>query len=211
MDSFYRRFAVSQRKSKGPSVRVRLVPAILRRLRKIGLHIEPFLTVLEGSKENERMLLNAKFRFGFVADEEFDALVEFEQLESRETLRRWLAEGKRCYAVWDGKRLVANMWCDFDEFNYGPNYRRLKSDEVYLFAAYSHPDYRGQSLAPTMRLRCYDALGELGKSRYYSYTEFFNVAARRFKEKLGARNEELRLYVCLCGRWSRTMTLRRYS
>jgi len=190
---------------------VRLVPAILRRLRKIGLHIEPFLTVLEGSEEKEQMLLNTKFRFGFVTDEEFDTLVEFEQSESRETLNKWLAEGKRCYAVWDGSRLIANMWCDFDEFSYGPNYRRLKTDEVYLFAAYSHPDYRGQNLAPTMRLRCYDAIGDLGKSRYYGYTKFFNAVARRFKEKFDARNEELRLPVCLFGRWSRTTTLRHYS
>ncbi len=192
-------------------MRVRLVPAILRRLRKIGLHIEPFYTVLEGSTEKEQMLLNARFRFGFIAEEEFDALADFEQSEPRGTLRRWLAEGKRCYAVWDGERLIANMWCDFKEFSYGPNYRRLKSNEVYLFAAYSHPDYRGQSLAPTMRLRCYEALSEMGLSRFYSYTEFFNAAARRFKEKLGARNEELRLHVCLFERWSRTITLRHYG
>lgn len=186
------------------------MPAILRRLRKIGLHIEPFYTVLEGSTEKEQMLLNARFRFGFVSAQEFDALAEFEQSESRGTLRKWLDEGKRCYAVWDGDRLIANMWCDFEEFSYAPNYRRLGSDEVYLFAAYSHPDYRGQSLAPTMRLRCYEALTELGISRFYSYTEFFNAAARRFKEKLGARNEELRLHVCLFGRWSSTITLRHY-
>lgn len=201
---------MSQRKSKGPSVRARFVPAILRRLRKIGFHIEPFFTVLEGSKEKEQMVLNADFRFAFITDAEFDALVEFEETESRQTLRKWLDEGKRCYAVWDGPRLIANMWCDFSEFSYAPNFRALDNDEVYLFAAYSHPDYRGQSLAPTMRLRCYETLRELGKSRFYSYTEFFNAAARRFKEKLGARNEALRLHVCLFGRWSRTMTLRRY-
>jgi len=136
--------------------------------------------------------------------------MKFEGSPDPELIRTWLDEGKKCFAAWDGPRLVANMWCDFEEFNYPPNYRRLNDDEVYLFAAFSHPDYRGQNLAPNMRLHCYDTLQELGRHSFLSYTDYFNVAARRFKEKLGARNEMLRLYVCLFGRWSRTFTLRTY-
>lgn len=211
MDSANQGFATGQRKSKGPSIRVRLVPAILRQLRKIGFHIEPFFAVREGASGTKQLMPNTDFRFDFIVADEFEQLANFVKTESRHTLRKWLDEGKRCYAVWDGPRLIANMWCDFEEFSFAPNYRALDDDEVYLFAAYSHPDYRGQSVAPTMRLRCYEALRALGKSRFYSYTEFFNAAARRFKEKLGARNEALRLYICLFGRWSRTITLRRYS
>ena len=103
------------------------------------------------------------------------------------------------------------MWCDPNEFNYPPNYRKLDDDEVYLFAAFSNPDYRGQGLAPLMRSAGYAALRNRGKSRFYSYTEFFNTPARRFKEQLGERNELLRLHIDLFGKWSKTMTLRRYD
>jgi GNAT superfamily N-acetyltransferase len=199
---------VSPNKAKGPPVRFRIFPAILRRLRKIGIHLEPFFTVREG--EHRLPIQDSKFRFDFLAENEFEALVEFSQSEGRQVIRSWLDEGKRCFVAWDGPRLIACTWCDFEEFNFPPNYRRLDSDEVYLFAAVAHPDYRGQNLAPQMRNRCYEALRESGRSRFLSYTDYFNVPARRFKEKLGARNEALRLYVRLFGKWSRTVTLRHF-
>jgi GNAT superfamily N-acetyltransferase len=199
---------VSPSKSKRPPVKILIFPAILRRLRKIGIHLEPFFTVREGGQILPTKSSN--FRFDFLAENDFEALVEFSRSEERQVLRSWLDQGKRCFVAWDGSRMIANMWCDFEEFNFPPNYRRLDEDEVYLFAAFAHPDYRGQNLAPQMRNRCYAALRSLGRSRFYSYTDYFNVPARRFKEKLGARNETLRLYVRLFGRWSRTITLRTY-
>ncbi|MDH3275155.1 MAG: hypothetical protein OEM64_10230 [Gammaproteobacteria bacterium] len=62
-----------------------------------------------------------------------------------------------------------------------------------------------------MRAKSYAALRELGRNKFYSYTDFFNTAARRFKVKLGARNELLRMHVELFGKWSKTLTLRRYE
>ena len=102
------------------------------------------------------------------------------------------------------------MWCDLDEFSHPPNYRKLANDEVYLFAAFADPKYRGQGLAPLMRTAGYAALREMGRNKFYSYTDFFNTAARRFKAKLGARDEALRVHLVLFEKWSRTLTLRRY-
>lgn len=202
---------VSQHKSKGQPVRIRIMPAILRRLEKVGIDLEPFFTVREGEVTEALPAGNDKFRFDFLRKNDFAALVEFSHTESPDVFQSWLNEGKRCFGVWDGPKLIANMWCDFKEFNYQPNYRRLQDDEVYLFAAFAHPDYRGQNLAPRMRMHCYEALRAMGKSKFYSYTDYFNTPARHFKEKLGARNEMLRLYICLFRRWSRTLTLRLYS
>lgn len=196
--------------SKGQPVRIRVFPAILRRLGRMGMRLEPFFTVREGEFQQPLKTADSDFRFSFVDEDEFETVVEFERTVDRQTLRSWLDEGRRCFAVWDGPRMVASMWCDFQEYSFAPNYRLLDVDEVYLFAAYAHPDYRGHNIAPQMRLRCYEALREMGKSRFYSYTDYFNVAARRFKEKLGARNELLRLHIRLVDRWSRTFTLRQY-
>ena len=137
-------------------------------------------------------------------------MVRFESGVERDMLFNWFEEGKLCYGVRDGSEIVAKMWCDLKEFNFPPNFRYLAEDEAYLFAAYTHPDYRGENLAPLMRESCYASLREIGRSKFVSYTDYYNTAARRFKEKLGARDEALRLNVELCDKWSRTFTLKTY-
>lgn len=196
--------------------RAKHLPArILRRLinvlKKAGVNIEPFLTVREGENSAAPANVPDQFRLGFLDAEDLDELVKLEPGSNRDEISRWLQEGVLCFGVRDQSRLIAKMWCDPNEFNFPPNYRKLEDDEVYLFAAYSDPDYRGQGLAPLMRSAGYAALRDKGKSRFYSYTEYFNTPARRFKEKLGARNEKLRLHIGLFGKWSKTMTLRRYN
>ena len=62
-----------------------------------------------------------------------------------------------------------------------------------------------------MRAAGYSALREMGRNKFYSYTDFFNTAARRFKLKLGARNEARRVHLELFGKWSKTLTLRQYG
>jgi len=197
-----------QKRSSAP-FSVRIIPAILRRLKYIGIHLEPFFTVREG--ENIRALNDSEgYRYAFIDEHEFDSLVAFERKEDRDTLQTWISTGKRCFAVWDDDKIIAVMWCDFEAFSFAPNHRVLGDDEVYLYAAYSDPNYRGQNIAPNMRLQCYSSLQAMGYKRFYSYTDFFNVAARRFKTKLGARNEQLRFHYRLFGLWSNTVTLRTY-
>ena len=200
---------MSQSKQFRRSFRSRVLPAICRRIAKIGIRLEPFLIVHEGNVRHPPRLSVERFTFRFMQEADFDSLIGFGSSETRDKML-WLDDGKRCFAAWDGSRLAAKMWCDFQSFNFRPQCRPLKDDEVYLFAAYSHPDYRGQGLAPAMRFQCYAALNKLGRSKYYSVTDYFNPAARRFKEKLGAKNELLGLHVSLFSRWSRTFTLRKY-
>jgi GNAT superfamily N-acetyltransferase len=182
----------------------------MRRLRWIGIRLEIFLTVREGETPVEVAQPDA-FSFALLTVADVNDLVRLEPGTDCRELINWFQEGKLCYGIWDQSRLIAKMWCDLDEFNYPPNYRRLDADEVYLYAAFADPDYRGQSLAPLMRAKGYEALRELGRNRFYSYTDFFNTAARRFKVKLGARNELLRMHLELFGKWSKTFTLRRYG
>lgn len=195
--------------SKAGRFRMRVLAAIMRRLRWIGIRMEIFLTVREGETLVEVAQPNA-FSFAFLTVADVDDLVRLEPGTDRQKLIDWFQQGKLCYGIRDQSRLIAKMWCDLDEFNYPPNYRRLGSDEVYLYAAFADPEYRGHSLAPMMRAKGYEALRELGRNKFYSYTDFFNTAARRFKAKLGARNEALRIYLELFGKWSKTFTVRRW-
>ena len=183
----------------------------MRRLRWIGIRMEIFLTVREGETPVEVARPPDAFSFALLTAADVDDLVRLEPVSDRQELLDWFQEGKLCYGIRDQSRLIAKMWCDLDEFNYSPNYRRLGASEVYLYAAFADPDYRGQSLAPLMRAKGYEALQELGRNKFYSYTDFFNTAARRFKVKLGARNELLRMHLGLFGKWSKTFTLRRYE
>ena len=190
---------MSDQVAKKRSIRKRILPAVFRRVRKIGIGIVPFVTVREGEGPTNYENTNAALSFGFLAVDDIDELARLEPGVERDMLCNWFSEGKLCFGVRDGSAIVAKMWCDLNEFNFPPSFRKLAADEAYLFAAYAHPDYRGQNLAPFMREACYATLREMGRDRFYSYTDYYNATARRFKEKLGARNEALRLYIDLFG------------
>ena len=200
---------MSPKAAKRLPLRQRLLPGILRRLRQAGVRIEPFVTVREGVVHLELPDAPDTYHFGFLTSADTEDLLSLEAGASHDEITRWFGDGKLCYGVRDGSRLIAKMWCDLDEFSYPPNYRRLEPDEVYLFAAYTDPAHRGDGLAPLMRAEGYAALRKKGRSRFYSYTDYFNTPARRFKAKLGAREELLRLHIDVLGKWSKTVTLKR--
>ena len=179
-------------------------------LARVGIKVHPFFVVREGA-DVATMAPDPRFDCGFVGIDDIPELVRVgpavDAVKYVERLRR----GLLCYAVKDGNRIVATMWCDLDEFNFQPNYRHLERREAYLFGAYTDPSYRGQNLAPLMRLSCYAALRAIGRDTFFSYTDYSNAAARRFKQKLGAVDESLRVHVNAFERFSRTFTLREYT
>lgn len=186
------------------------MPAVLRRLARLGLRLHPFLLVREGGELRHPRRPDERFRFGPVTADDIDELLRMEPRPARDVLERWFTEGKRCHGVRDGTKLVAKTWSDLAEFNYPPAYRKLGADEAYLFAAYIDPPYRGHNLAPFMRAECYTVLRAMGRTRLWSYTDYYNAPARRFKSKLGAVDEALCLHVELFGKWSKSLTLRQY-
>ena len=188
----------------------RWLGGVLRRLRHVGIQTELFLVVREGQRATAILQSDGELACGFLTSEDVPALVALEPGTDPEKCRAWFAEGKMCFGARQDNKLVAKMWCDLESFNYPPCFRRLARDEAYLFAAYADPHARGRNIAPIMRERCYVALRAMGRQRFYSYTDFFNVPARRFKAKLGAVDESLKMHVLLFGRWSATWTLRRY-
>lgn len=178
-------------------------------MRRIGIRILPLLLVREDIKISG--MESGPFHLGFEGPESIDEILPMEPGSSRTEISQWFKEGKLCYGVRDGDRLIGKMWCDTEGYHYPFDDRPLETGGVYLFAAWVLDEYRGQNVAVLMRSRCCEALKELGFTRFYSRTFYFNRPARRFKEKLGCKNESLELHVNLFGKWARTWTLKRYS
>ena len=189
----------------------RTLAALMRELGRIGIRINPFLVVREAETVTPGTMENEDLEFAIAGPGDIDELLRLQRGHNKDSIAQWFAEGKLCFTAKHEDRLVALMWCDLDAFNYPPNFRKLSQGEAYLFAAISDPEYRGRSVAPSLRLFCYDELRKRGVTSIYSYTDYYNSAARRFKAKLNARDLRLRVAVDLWGRWSWTFTLKHYD
>jgi len=188
----------------------RIAAGILARLTRFGVRIVPYFVVREGSGPEESVEVGTQFTCGFIGPESLPQLLRLEPWIDEKEYADCFSQGNLCYAVKDGERIVAKMWCALKVLSHPGSRRMLHEDEVNMFGAYTDPDYRGHELAPFMRARCYEALREMGRRRFYSYTDYFNTRARRFKLKVGAVNEALRIHIDLFGRFSRTWTIRKY-
>ena len=167
----------------------------------------PFVGIREGALNADPTQPSEPFIFAELtaADAaDFDLLSDPKD-DSATALERF-GRGNLCFGIRDGSRLVAKTWCDLEQVTYYYCRRKLDPGEVYLFAAYADPAYRGRGLAPMMRSACYAELRRRGFSRFYSYSEYLNLPARRFKSKLGAVEENLKIHCDFHGKWSRTLT-----
>jgi len=194
------------------SIPARVADGLRWRLGRAGIRIVPFVTVLEGQSRIDPSLLNDNFEFCALTQDHIGDLIQLEPKDyTEDKLNNWFDAEKICFGLRDGNRLVAKMWCDLENMFWEPAFRKLKQEEAYLFAAYSDPEYRGQNLAPTLRSACYNALRDMGTSTFYSHSEYFNLPARRFKQKLGGIEKDLQIEFKLFKRWNWTFTAKRYS
>ena len=124
-------------------------------------------------------------------------------------MHKRLADGNQCLGAYQKSRLVAFTWYNLDQCTYVGHRFALKSNEAYLFDAYTHPSSRGSGLAPVIRYHTYKALADRGRTRLYSMSERLNKPAVRFKQKLNARIIASGTYVELFKRWGRTYGFRK--
>lgn len=188
-----------------------VVSWIVRLLGRFRVAVDLFFVTAEGvSLDAPAIKVDGRYTAGFAGAEDIDELVRVEPGTPATMCAERLRSHFKCFAVKDGARIVAKMWCDLAECN-DPGFRRpLTSREAYLFNAYTDPALRGHNLAPYMRQQCYAALRAMGRDVMFSCTVQSNTAARRFKQKLGAVEELLCANVTLFGRWSRMFVLRQY-
>lgn len=190
--------------------------ALLRRLSHIGISITPYCIVKEGSAQiSQGLFLNSMpgYNVGFISEQDLPEILELEESTPDRLVEfsKRLAEGQLCFIVRHNQKCVAKMWCDLKEFNFSPCRFPLKDNEAYLYAVTTDSLYRGKGLAPFMRLSCYKALARDGIEKFYSYTDYFNTPAIRFKEKLGAEPLAFCLHVNLFNRFSWNWTLKTFG
>ncbi len=114
-----------------------------------------------------------------------------------EELKRWLENGRLCFAFKYKGEIAAYSWCDMHQLEYKNRIVALKRNEAYLFNARTYKRFRGKNLAAYVRYEFYKLLNQQGINRFLSVTLWSNIASMRFKQKLGAKPIELFLYVGL--------------
>lgn len=192
-----------------------LTKTILEKLAFRGIKIQPYFIVQEQLFEH----LGKQFETGF---EDFETgFLEPEDMPFVSTSRNWnlptefylkkLKEGQKCFGVKCRGELAAFMWVDLREFNYEGDKFTLKQDEAYFYDAWTLDRFRGKRIAPYMRYQCYRALGQVGRKKFYSLTEYFNTPAAKFKERLGAKNIKLGIFIKLFEKRCWTFKLKRYE
>ncbi len=165
-------------------------------LRSVGIRVLPFFMVRENENPGAEIPLpdNCEFREYFAGDIDLLTRSRGDHVEEG-AYRERFDTGVLCFGLQSEDRVMAVIWCNPNKIT-GLLYPcDLDEETVYLFDAYSHPDFRGNNLAPALRQRIYGELSNRGIRSFCSITEYFNSQARRFKEKLGARNEWLGAWI----------------
>jgi hypothetical protein len=182
---------------------------------KLGVRISPYYVFREGiSSENPPALPTGfeEYEIKFWGPEEMRAMALIPMRKfSKKTLLQRLEDGQKCLGLKKDNALVAFTWCNFKEFSFKWHQFPLKPDEVYMFDAYTVPEYRGKGIAPFLRYHCYKEMKTLGRKSLYSYSDYFNSSAVKFKLKLNAQKVGLNMYVVLFNKWPFHFQLKDYS
>lgn len=189
---------------------------IIDALTKIGIIISPYYLVVEGLRNGRLQHLEdgyADYEFGFLGPQDMTTLANLPgRIFTEEELLGRLQEGKKCFGAKHCGKVVAFTWCSFAPYAFEKQQvLPLRSNEAYLFDAYTVELYRGVGIAPALRYHCYQELAKMGRHRCYSITAAFNIPAINFKKKLHAQVLELGLFVELWGRWWWQTRLRDYG
>lgn len=195
-----------QRENRKRSIRDWSLVLLIRVMRLFGVNMDLLVKVREGESISGRSEYKDRFHSRWLDRADLPDLVKLEPDADASQLEAWFREGKLCFGIWEDHRLIAKMWCDLDELYHPDQPIKLADDEVYLLLAFVDTDYRGHGLASRMRAEGFDWLRQQGRTRFYSYSRYFNSAARRFKAKLGAREEALLVHIQFFGHWSKSLS-----
>ena len=187
-----------------------LMHKTLLMLKSVGIVIEPYHFYQEGLFRPAPPADLADFEFVELGVESQPALARIVAIPpTREDLKTRFAEGQICFALKRGDRIAAFTWCQTADLSFGPFRRLLERHEAYLYGAETLYEFRGHRLQPHLRYKVYEALYAGGRHLLYSYCDYFNYPAIRFKEKLGARTLFTGLHLGLFGLWSKNWTLKK--
>ncbi len=179
----------------------------------MGVLIEPYYFYQEWLPADPvppRLSENAGYRFLELGVGQTEAIAALDpNTDTSAQIRGEFAMGRRCFAITHGGTVVGASWIDTAEIHFPPCRRTLDADEAYIFRTEILYSYRGRNIATLLRARLYAFLRSEGRKRVYSYTDYFNYPAVRFKNKIGASALFVGLYVGLFGLASKNWVIRR--
>jgi ribosomal protein S18 acetylase RimI-like enzyme len=183
---------------------------------KLGIRISPLFIFKETADPHQYAHFRPEdfkeYEIGFWGPEEIKimALIPGRQFTENELLNR-LREGQRCLGLKKNGKLVAFSWCNLKEFSFLFDRWPLNDDEAYLHDAYTNVDCRGKGIAPYLRYHLCRELENIGRTKLYSLSDYFNTPAVNFKLKLNAKKIKLNLYVDFFGKWHLCFNIKNYQ
>ncbi|RJP84781.1 MAG: GNAT family N-acetyltransferase [Desulfobacteraceae bacterium] len=182
---------------------------------KFGIRIAPYYTFRERISSLKTPTLSKELehcKISFLGPEDIRAMAKIpgRKFSEADLLKRF-NEGQKCLGMKKGGAIIAFNWCNFKELTFKWHRMPLGKNEAFMFDAYTLPDYRGKGIAPFLRHHFYKELEKISITRLYSYTDYFNTPAVKFKLKLGAEKEKLNLYIVLFNKWPFHFILKDYQ
>ena len=183
-------------------------------LSKIGLRIAPYYEFRENVSPDFLSPcsgLGQGYEIGFWEAPEIKQMAKIPGRRfSEEELLKRLEDGHRCLGIKKDNKLAAFSWCNFRAKTFRWHRLPLNDREVFLFDAFTLPEFRGRKLAPVLRYNLYRELTKQGYTGFYSYSDFFNTPAIKFKKTLKAKKEQLNLYIVLFDKFVFHFRLKQY-
>jgi len=186
----------------------------LRRLRSIGLTVEPYIVYLEPFDESGPMP-DDSYVVTVIEADDIDTIVHTFLDEKRIWKKTWLRRlnnDEIGLALADRQGTVGFTWANIRYCTdpLGQRLFSLKDEEAYLHDMVISQRSRGRDLAGCLRAAMHRQLQSRGRTTGYSISSYFNTPAVRFKEKLNSIRIELRCSVVIA-RKNFDFRLRRYS
>lgn len=191
------------------------IMGLRNRLEKVGLDFDPYYWELEGLEFSKVPRIKddpALYSLQFLAYEEVEKLADSIVGMDRDKLLGGMEKGQQCIGLrYHTGAVAAFMLIETNAVIYKHRTVALGGHEAYLLGMYTFQAFRGKNLAPFLRYKSYEFLGEQGRSRLYSITAYFNNSSLKFKRKLGVRHLSLRMYIGLFKKLRWNFRIRNYS
>jgi len=193
-----------------------LAQSILLRLAKIGIELTPYFIYVEDAQNDRYSFPDQQYWLqAITVDNAADVSERFPE-SKRIWLKTWnrrLSNGEIGLLLMHGNDVVGFTWAGKSACASpsGNTLFKLVDGEAYLHDMVIASSFRGANLAATLRKALADGLAKENILVGYSVSTYFNKPANRFKEKIGARKNELRCEIILFRKSRYDFRLRRYQ
>ncbi|PQV48907.1 hypothetical protein CLV33_104112 [Jejuia pallidilutea] len=184
------------------------------RLAKIGIDIMPYYWTLEGSETIVPPKVKGDtsgFTISHFNENDIEKAQRLIAGSYYKDLVSYFKEGQICVGIKDYDAIVAFMFVKRDSYLFRGKTFNLAKNEAYMHSMYTFELYRGRRIAPYLRYHCYGLCKEMGLSKLYSISEYFNKSSKKFKQKLKAKQTALYISINLFNSFKKTFLLKKYK